>query len=86
MASRPAFSTKSTINFQIGDKLLTLESTPLGAPKSDPKPKPFKPFVFANKGKSVTRGYEFIAEAVSPSMARRIRNALNVYKPGPDGR
>jgi hypothetical protein len=48
--------------------------------------KPAKAFLFANKGKSVTRGYEFIAEAVSASMARRIRNALNAYKPGPDGR
>jgi hypothetical protein len=42
-------------------------------------------FKFVAVGSAVMRGAERIAQAVSATMAHRIANALNRYKPGRKG-
>lgn len=39
------------------------------------------PTIFANSGPRIMLGDRAIATAVSSTMARRIKNALNAYKP-----
>lgn len=40
-----------------------------------------QPTIFASSGKSIMLGDRPIATAVSATMAKRIKNALNAYKP-----
>jgi hypothetical protein len=41
--------------------------------------------LFVSRQSSIFRGSEHIATAVSKTMAKRIANALNVYKPNREG-
>ena len=60
-----------------------METNEAGAAKAAPKTT--EPLKFVAYSKAIRRGSNNVAYAVSRTMARRIANALNSYKPNTKG-